>query len=114
MSALRTPAALASLLALTACVAAPPMTPQETAMLSAATSPILPATPAERQLIEQKDVLTQAKFWGAEYEKNPNDYESAVKYAHILRAIGSTSRLSLSVRTTCPLLPLVAKRTHCS
>jgi Flp pilus assembly protein TadD len=92
MSALRPSIALVSLLALSACIAAPPPTTQETALINAATNPILPATAAERQQAEQKDLLTQAKFWGVEYDKNPNDYESALKYAQVLRAIGSTAR----------------------
>jgi Flp pilus assembly protein TadD len=92
MSALRPSVALASLLALSACITAPAPTSQEMAMINTATNPILPATPAERQKAEQQDLLTQAKFWGAEYDKNPNDYESALKYARVLRAIGSVAR----------------------
>lgn len=94
MSAIRPSVAFASLLALSACVTAPPPSPQELALVQTATSPILPATPAERQKVEQEDLLTQAKFWGAEYDKNPNDGEAAVKYARSLRAIGSVARAS--------------------
>lgn len=61
-------------------------------MIDSATSPILPATQAERDMAEKQDLLTQAKFWGAEYEKNPNEYEAALKYARVLRAIGSSAR----------------------
>lgn len=92
MSTFRPSAALVSLLALAGCVTAAPPTPQETALIDTATSPILPASPEERKAIEQQDLLTQAKFWGVEYDKNPNDYEAALKYAHVLRSIGSTSR----------------------
>ncbi len=94
MSLLRPALALASLLSLSACIAAPPPTSQELALVETATSEILPATPAERRQAETKDLLTQAKFWGTEYDKNPNDYESALKYARVLRAIGSVARAS--------------------
>lgn len=92
MSATRIAATVSfAVLGLAACAAAPP-TAQELAMVDAATSPILPATQAERDMAEKQDLLTQAKFWGAEYEKNPNEYEAALKYARVLRAIGSSAR----------------------
>jgi Flp pilus assembly protein TadD len=83
-------ASLAALL--TGCIAAAPPTVQEMALIDSAASPILPATGADRALADKQDLLTQAKFWGAEYEKNPNEYEAALKYARVLRAIGSAPR----------------------
>lgn len=94
MSNLRYTLALVPVLSVSACISAPPPTRQEAAMLDTATSPILPATAAERREAETKDVLTQARFWGTEYEKNPSDYEAALKYARILRVIGSAARAS--------------------
>lgn len=92
MSATRIAATVSfAVLGLAACVAAPPSA-QELAMIDSATSPILPATQAERDTAEKQDLLTQAKFWGAEYEKNPNEYDAALKYARVLRAIGSSAR----------------------
>lgn len=86
-------AAVVGLAALaTACAAAPAPTEQELAMIDDATTTLLPATPAERALAEQQDLLTQAKFWAAEYEKNPNEYEAALRYSRVLRSIGSGAR----------------------
>lgn len=78
--------------ALSGCVAAAPPTAQETALINTAVSPILPATQAERDMADKQDVLTQAKFWGQEYDKNPNEYQAALKYAHALRGVGSSAR----------------------
>lgn len=75
-----------------ACATAAPPTEEELALIDGATSPLLPATPEARALAEQQDLLTQASFWASEYEKNPSEYESALKYARVLRAIGSGPR----------------------
>lgn len=92
MSATRIAATVSfAVLALTACAAAPPNA-QELALIDSAMSPILPATQAERDMAEKQDLLAQAKFWSAEYEKNPNEYQAALKYARVLRAIGSSAR----------------------
>ena len=85
---------IASAALLSACATAPKPTAQELAIINTATQPILPASATERAEIEKHDLLTQAKFWTAEYDKNPNEYEVALKYARILRAIGSSSRSS--------------------
>jgi Flp pilus assembly protein TadD len=77
---------------LTGCITAAEPTAQEMAMVDSAASPLLPATAADRALADKQDLLTQAKFWAAEYEKNPNEYEAALKYARVLRAIGSAPR----------------------
>lgn len=93
MSATRIAATVSlATLTLAGCIAAPPPTTQELAMIETATSPIVPATKAERETAEKQDLLTQAKFWGVEYEKNPNEYEASLKYARVLRAIGSSAR----------------------
>lgn len=83
-------AGLAALLS--GCMTAAPPTPQELATINQATSPLLPATAADRALADKQDLLTQAKFWAEEYDKNPNEYEAALKYARVLRAIGSSPR----------------------
>jgi Flp pilus assembly protein TadD len=83
-------ASLAALL--TGCITAAPQTPAELALVDSAVSPILPATQADRAMADKQDLLTQARFWGAEYEKNPNEYEASLKYARVLRAIGSAPR----------------------
>jgi Flp pilus assembly protein TadD len=93
MSATRIAATVSfAALVLSGCIAAAPPNPQELALIDSAMSPILPATQAERAAAEKQDLLMQAKFWGAEYEKNPNEYEAALKYARVLRAIGSSAR----------------------
>lgn len=95
MSALRSATAVAlAALALSGCITAPPPTPQEMALVDAASQPLLPATRAERDAADRQDLLTQAKFWNAEYEKNPNEYEAALKISRILRGIGSSPRAS--------------------
>lgn len=85
-----TSAALAALLA--GCMTATPPTPQELAAIDQATSPLLPASNADRAMADKQDLLTQAKFWAQEYDKNPNEYEASLKYARVLRAIGSSPR----------------------
>ncbi len=68
-------------------------TPQEQALVDTSqTHSILPATREERDTIDAQDLLTQATFWGKEYDKNPNEYEASLKLARVLRAIGSTQR----------------------
>jgi len=94
MSAMRSLSAVALVSLLSGCIIAPPPTTQEAAMMDAAASPILPASRAERDAAERQDLLTQAKFWTAEYEKNPNEYEAALKFSRALRAIGSSPRAS--------------------
>jgi Flp pilus assembly protein TadD len=95
MPALRSLSAVAFATLLSGCmIAAPKPTAQEAAMVEAAGRPILPAPRAERDAAERQDLLTQAKFWTAEYEKNPNEHEAALKFSRVLRAIGSSPRAS--------------------
>src|SRR5262245_18533674 len=94
MSALRSISAAALAAAASGCMIAPPPTTTEVAMVDAAAKPILPASREERDMAERYDLLTQAKFWTAEYDKNPNEYEASLKYARVLRAIGSSPRSS--------------------
>ncbi len=83
----------ASALALSACAAAPKPSASEMAMLAVdTTKPIVPASAEERAAADRQPVLEQANFWRTEYEKNPNDYEAALKFARTLRAIGSSAR----------------------
>ncbi len=83
----------ASLLALlTGCITAEAPTTQELATIDKATVTLMPASAAERAMADKQDVLTQAKFWATEYDKNPNEYEAALKYARVLRGIGSSPR----------------------
>ncbi len=53
---------------------------------------LLPASAEEREAIKHKDQISQAAFWGNQFQLNPNDYEAATNYAKTLRAIGSLSR----------------------
>jgi len=79
-------------LASQACATAPPPSEQELAIIDEATGTLLPASQQERALAGQQDLLTQARFWADEYNKNPNEYEASVRYASVLRAIGSGPR----------------------
>lgn len=82
---------LASAAALSACTTAP--SPQEASITDViAAKSIIPATRAERDAADETDLLNQAAFWGKEYEKNPNDYESALKLARVLRGMGNSTR----------------------
>jgi Flp pilus assembly protein TadD len=94
MTAMRSASAVALVALLSGCMIAPPPTTTEAAMVDAAAQPILPASRADRDAAERQDMLTQAKFWTAEYDKNPNEYEAALKYSRVLRAIGSSPRAS--------------------
>lgn len=53
---------------------------------------ILAASTKERELIKNHDMITQAKFWGDQFELNPSDYEAAAEFASALRSIGSADR----------------------
>lgn len=81
----------AALSALAACAQAPSKA-ELTLMSRSENKPLLPATRAERDAIEAKDLLSQAAFWGAEYDKSPTDYEASLKLARVLRGIGSIKR----------------------
>lgn len=96
MFALRTSTSVAFAALLSACgtIGAAPPTKQELAVVNNATQPLLPATKEERAEAEKQDLLTQAKFWTAEYDKNPNEYEAALKLSRVLRGIGSSARAS--------------------
>lgn len=85
-------ATLLGALPLAGCATAAAPSTQELAVIDKATTPLLPATTAERTMADKQDVLTQAKFWAAEYDKNPNEYEASLKYARVLRGIGSSPR----------------------
>lgn len=79
--------------ALSGCSAMVKPTAQEKALADITeTKSILPATHAERDAADHTDLLSQATFWGKEYDKNPNDYETALKLSRVLRAIGSSQR----------------------
>jgi Flp pilus assembly protein TadD len=96
MSAAKTSLSLALLTAgalLSACSTAPTATDRALAKDIQART-IVPASRAERDAADRKDLLEQAKFWGAEYDKNPNDYETSLKFARVLRAMGSSQRSS--------------------
>jgi Flp pilus assembly protein TadD len=90
MSALRPLTAAAAAALLSGCMIAPPPTTQELALVDAAAKSVLPSSTAEREAADRQDLLSQAKFWAAEYDKNQNEYEAALKYSRVLRAIGSS------------------------
>ena len=79
--------------ALSGCSVMQKPTPQEQALAKITEAKnILPATREERDAADRTDLLKQATFWGREYDKNPNDYETALKLSRVLRAIGSSQR----------------------
>lgn len=78
---------------LAACVTGP-ATPVEQSIVDTAVAEksALPASREERDLADRKDLLSQAAFWGKEYEKNPNEYEASLKLSRTLRALGSSQK----------------------
>lgn len=66
---------------------------------------IMPASADDRALIKRQDPMTQATFWGLEYEKNPGDVEAATEFAKSLRAIGSDKRAAEIASQTLSLDP---------
>jgi Flp pilus assembly protein TadD len=99
-SSIRTPVRFAllagialSATAVSGCAVMDKPTPQEKALADITqTKSILPATREERDAADRTDLLNQATFWGKEYDKNPNDYETSLKLSRVLRAIGSSQR----------------------
>lgn len=81
----------ASAACLPACTTAPSKSEQALAA-NLQDKTILPASRAERDAADRMGVLDQAKFWGMEYDKNPNEYEASLKFARVLRNMGSTQR----------------------
>ncbi|ACT58546.1 tetratricopeptide repeat protein [Hirschia baltica] len=71
----------------------PPTSKEEEMMEQVANEKqILAASKVERQKIKNHDMITQAKFWGDQFDLNPSDYEAAAEFANALRAIGSAER----------------------
>ena len=85
-------ASVGLLAVLTGCITAEAPSTQELAVIDKATVTLMPASAAERAMADKQDVLAQAKFWATEYDKNPNEYEASLKYARVLRGIGSSPR----------------------
>lgn len=94
--------ALGTALGLSACATAPGRDEMDI-IAEAQAGAILPASRAERDETDRKDLLTQAGFWGKEYEKNPNDAETVLKFARVLRGIGSSQR---AVEIASPVLAM--------
>jgi len=79
--------------ALAGCVTGPATQAEQSIVDTAvAEKSALPASREERDLADRKDLLSQAAFWGKEYEKNPNEYEASLKLARTLRALGSSQK----------------------
>lgn len=82
---------LALFAGLAACATAP--TEEELAYRErVANESLLPATESEREEVRTQDPITQATFWGMEFERHPGDIEAATEFARSLRAIGSEQR----------------------
>lgn len=71
----------------------PPTSKEEEIMEQVANEKqILAASNLEREQIKNHDLITQAKFWGDQFDLNPSDYQAAAEFANTLRAIGSAER----------------------
>lgn len=53
---------------------------------------LMPATADQREEVRNADPVTQAAFWGVEFEKSPGDIEAATEFAKALRGMGSEKR----------------------
>jgi Flp pilus assembly protein TadD len=85
--------ALLAGLAAGACASTKPTSAEQTLVDSVVEQKaILPASREEREMIGRQDLLAQATFWSREHEKNPNEYEAALKLAQTLRALGSSAK----------------------
>lgn len=97
----------ASSLLLTGCLsAAPNLTPaEEETREKLSQSNYQPAPREIRDNIETQEVLAQAAFWSHEYNLNPSDLESAIKFSAVLRKLGNPGRAVEVTRTTRALYP---------
>ncbi len=92
------------LMSLTACATAP--TGEEIAYeREVRERELVPASQEAREKIALQDPMTQATFWGIEYEKSPADIEAATEFAKALRLIGSEKRASEVAAQTLALAP---------
>ena len=66
---------------------------------------LVPASADQRAQVKTQDPMTQAAFWGIEYEKSPGDVEAATEFAKALRGIGSGPRASEVASQTLSLAP---------
>jgi len=64
-----------------------------------------PATREIRNNIETQEILAQAAFWSHEYNLNPADLESAIKFSAVLRKMGNPGRAVEVTRTSRALYP---------
>jgi len=97
----------ASSLLLTGCLSvAPDLTPaEEETREKLSQSNYQPAPRELRDNIETQEVLAQAAFWSHEYNLNPSDLESAIKFSAVLRKLGNPGRAVEITRTTRALYP---------
>lgn len=101
---LRSVASLVLVMSAAACATAP--TEEEIAYERDVKSrELAPATADARAKIKLQDPMTQATFWGIEYEKSPGDVEAATEFAKALRAIGSEKRAAEVASQTLALAP---------
>ena len=66
---------------------------------------IVPATSAEREAVENQDLLTQAAFWAEAYDLNPGDREAAFKLSDVLRRLNGAPRAAEIARQALALYP---------
>jgi len=68
-------------------------------------APVDLATLDQREAAERADPLTKARFWAAEYSKEPENIETAKHFAESLRGIDSHDRVIQVVSDTLILYP---------
>ncbi|PKP82129.1 MAG: hypothetical protein CVT79_07520 [Alphaproteobacteria bacterium HGW-Alphaproteobacteria-18] len=66
---------------------------------------LAPAPQAERDAANRADPLTRANFWSKEYQKDPQNIETALQFADALRAMGSQERALDVVTKTLVIHP---------
>lgn len=87
-----------ALAAMTGACASTGQSQADKALSQAVEAALAPAPQEERDAANRADPLTRANFWSKEYQKDPENIETALQFAESLRAMGSQDR-ALDVAT---------------
>lgn len=98
--------AMGAALVLGGCMTAPGYSENEQSIVDSLDGGLYqPASRQSRDNIETQTLLSQAAFWGREYELNPGDLESAIKLAAAVRKLGNPGRAVEIAQTARALYP---------
>lgn len=77
----------------------------ETTLEAAYADELAPASAEEIAEVERADALTRANFWATEFRKDPSRLDTTIKFASVLREIGSHERAIDVLSRTIPAHP---------